>query len=425
MQFVQALLEEDEEEEAVFDILYLLRPPGANIKRKHGGSVPGRSPNKRRDWHGRHTRLLQQYFGPDPIFEEAVFRRRYRMSRRLFSHIAHSVTNHDTYFVQKRNAAGLVGISTFLKITAALRVLAYSSSFDAIDENLEIAGPTVSQCIDHFCDEVIAVFGDEFLRPPRKEELERLLKQNERRGFPGMVGSIDCMHWVWKNCPMSLAGQHKGKEKKPTKVLEAVADYDLRIWHYNFGSPGSLNDINILEQSPLFDSMLRGEALQVTYTVNGNSYDTPYMLADGIYPEWSVFVKSIEKPIDKKRKNYSKHQEGCRKDVERTFGVIQARWRILDTPCELWSTAKMDKVMHACIIMHNMIVEDERHLRDSDRIDFLFDVRNQPGGLPEFTVSRPARASGHDTIEQLIVHTSKLRNARAHVRLRDDLIEHL
>ncbi|ETI30026.1 hypothetical protein F443_22854 [Phytophthora nicotianae P1569] len=65
--------------------------------------------------------------------------------------------------------------------------------------------------------------------------------------------------------------------------------------------------------------------------------------------------------------------------------------------------------------MHNMIVEDERHLRDSDRIDFLFDVRNQPGGLPEFTVSRPARASGHDTIEQLIVHTSKLRNARAHL----------
>ncbi|ETL80567.1 hypothetical protein L917_18945 [Phytophthora nicotianae] len=75
--------------------------------------------------------------------------------------------------------------------------------------------------------------------------------------------------------------------------------------------------------------------------------------------------------------------------------------------------------------MHNMIVEDERHLRDSDRIDFLFDVRNQPGGLLEFTVSRRARDSGHDTIEQLIVQTSKLRNARAHARHRDDLIEHL
>lgn len=71
---------------------------------------------------------------------------------------------------------------------------------------------------------------------------------------------------------MALAGQHKGKEKKPTKVLEAGADYDLRIWHYNFGSPGSLNDINILEQSPLFDKMLRGEALQVEYSINGKAF---------------------------------------------------------------------------------------------------------------------------------------------------------
>eukprot|EP00644_Phytophthora_capsici_P019081 jgi/Phyca11/132136/e_gw1.137.14.1 len=86
-----------------------------------------------------------------------------------------------------------------------------------------------------------------------------------------MIGSIDCMHWVWENCPVYLAGQHKGKEKKPTKVLEAVADYDLRIWHYNFGSPGSLNDINILEQSRIFDSLLSGEALEVEYNINGKN----------------------------------------------------------------------------------------------------------------------------------------------------------
>ncbi|KAE9088622.1 hypothetical protein PF002_g21316 [Phytophthora fragariae] len=87
-----------------------------------------------------------------------------------------------------------------------------------------------------------------------------------------------------------LAGQHKDKEKKPTKVLEAVADYDLRIWHYNFGSPGSLNDLNILDQSSIFDRFLRGEALNVEYTIN-----------DGIYPEWSVFAKTIEKPLGNKR----------------------------------------------------------------------------------------------------------------------------
>eukprot|EP00644_Phytophthora_capsici_P002357 jgi/Phyca11/105696/e_gw1.11.839.1 len=209
-----------------------------------------------------------------------------------------------------------------------------------------------------------------------------------------MIGSIDCMHWVWKNCPITLAGQHKGKEKKPTKILEVVADYDLRVWHYNFGSPGSLNDINVLEQSRIFDSMLRGDSLEVLYSINGNTYDMPYFLADGIYPEWCVFVKSIEKPLGNKRKLFAKYQEANRKDVERCFGVLQARWRILDIPCRLLSPIKIEKVMKTCIILHNMIVEDERELQDGDTFNYLFEEQNQPDGF-------------------------------VHNRLQDDLVEHL
>ncbi|KAE9128498.1 hypothetical protein PF005_g5246 [Phytophthora fragariae] len=74
---------------------------------------------------------------------------------------------------------------------------------------------------------------------------------------------------------MAVAGQHKAKEKKPTKVLEAVADYKLRIWHYNFGSSGSLNDLNMQDQSPVFDALLRGDATTIHFEINGYTYDTP------------------------------------------------------------------------------------------------------------------------------------------------------
>ncbi|CAN1249305.1 hypothetical protein LINPERPRIM_LOCUS7101 [Linum perenne] len=43
-----------------------------------------------------------------------------------------------------------------------------------------------------------------------------------------MIGSIDCMHWEWKNCP-AWDGQCTGYKKKPTIVLEAVASYDTWI----------------------------------------------------------------------------------------------------------------------------------------------------------------------------------------------------
>jgi hypothetical protein len=52
-----------------------------------------------------------------------------------------------------------------------------------------------------FCEDVIAVFDKYYLREPNMDDTARLLSINESRGFPGMLGSFDCMHWQWKNCP--------------------------------------------------------------------------------------------------------------------------------------------------------------------------------------------------------------------------------
>jgi hypothetical protein len=41
------------------------------------------------------------------------------------------------------------------------------------------------------------------------------------------------------------------------------------------------------------------------------------------------FVKTIHLPQCGKDKLFAEHQEGARKDVERVFGVLQARFAIL------------------------------------------------------------------------------------------------
>ncbi|XP_057724086.1 uncharacterized protein LOC130940055 [Arachis stenosperma] len=85
-----------------------------------------------------------------------------------------------------------------------------------------------------------------------------------------------------------------------------------------------------------------------------------YYLADGIYPEWATFVKSISKPQDEKRKLFAQYQEGQRKYVERAFGVLQARFPIIRGPAHFWEKKKLANIMRAYIILHNMIVEDEK-----------------------------------------------------------------
>jgi hypothetical protein len=110
----------------------------------------------------------------------------------------------------------------------------------------------------------------------------------------------------------------------------------------------------------VFEDIFEGRAPPVSYVVNGNEYNMGYYLTDGIYPQWAAFIQSVRLPKTSKEKLFVEHQEGVRKDVERAFGVLQARFAIIRHPALAHDKNMLGKIMLACIIMHNMIVEDER-----------------------------------------------------------------
>jgi hypothetical protein len=218
------------------------------------------------------------------------------MRQPLFSRIVAAVEEYDSFFTQRRDAAGRLGLSPLQKVTAALRQLAYGAQADAIDEYVRIGESTAIESLKRFCRAVTGVFEETYLRAPTEEDVKKLLQVGEERGLPGMLGSLDCVHWSWKNCPTAWQGQYTGKEKEPTVILEAVASYDLWIWHAFFGMLGSHNDINILDQSPLFADLVEGRTPAAGFDVNGQHYSMGYYLADGIYPQWATIVQSISEP---------------------------------------------------------------------------------------------------------------------------------
>ena len=78
--------------------------------------------------------------------------------------------------------------------------------------------------------------------------------------------------------------------------------------------------------------MYEGQAPNCEYIVNGRKYNMGYYLSDGIYPRWATFVKTIPLPQGAKTKLFAERQESVRKDVERAFGVLQARFAIIRGP---------------------------------------------------------------------------------------------
>ena len=174
-------------------------------------------------------KLWNDYFSETPTYPHNIFRRRFRMNKSLFLAIVDRLSQEFKFFQLKEDASGRSTLSPLQKCTAAIRQLAYGGAADAIDEYVRMAETTARKCLHHFTAGIIHLFGDEYLRHPTPEDLERLLAVGEQRGFPGMIGSIDCMHWEWKNCPAAWKGMYSRGTDKPTIVLEAVAGQDLWI----------------------------------------------------------------------------------------------------------------------------------------------------------------------------------------------------
>jgi hypothetical protein len=166
----------------------------------------------------------------------------------------------------------------------------------------------------------------------------------------------------------------------------------------------------VLDRSPLLSNLLQGAGHDMTFEVNGHVYNRYYLLADGIYPQWSCFLQPIHEPQGEKKEHYTKMQSGARKDVERAFGVLQARWEIVKNPYRQWELDTMNNIILCCIILHNMIIEDEQ----GQNFEPIFYQAIQGGGMWRGLSFRELNAG-----------TRELENMEMHFALRNDIMDHL
>ncbi|KAL6282943.1 hypothetical protein ACE6H2_013872 [Prunus campanulata] len=295
-----------------------------------------RAPNMDRRRESRGKNLLEDYFIPNSLYPASKFRERYRMQPHLFQKIMHDICNYDTYFTQKHDAVGVLGLIPEQKLTAALRMLAYGASAEQVDEIARMGKSTILECL-------------------------------------------------WKNCPTAWQGEYGNRKGQKSIILEAVASFDTWVWHAFFGVAGSQNDLNVLGQSPVFDE----------------------------------------------ERNFASFQEGYRKDVERCFGILQARWAIIRGAARMLDEEVLRSIMMTCIILHNMIVEDEYdydapEVFEPDPMNTaltrIYERPMGPNGLP--MEPEPLLQDGQFN-NPMIDRYQEMQSSYVHERRQVDLIEYL
>jgi hypothetical protein len=397
----------------------------SSSEQKHGGSRRGKASNRAIGRSIGAKTIQRDYFaGSASTFSTEEFERRFRVPKKIWDVLREGICRADNYFRQKRDATGLTGASTEQKMVAAIRQLAYGIPADACVEYVRLSETTCNMSLHRFCQAVVGEFETEYLRLPTVDEIAEIEGHYAKLGFPGCIGCLDCASWEWDACPVGWQGDYKGKDKKPVCRMEVVADDYLRIYHCMFGVPGSKNDLNILNQSTLFNEVRVGKwpPIRPQSVISGMPLTWFYYLADGIYPRYKIFATSISNPKTRKEKLYSQHQESARKSVERVFGVLFKRFQILYRPSRLWHKHKMTKILKTCVIIHNMVAEERKHLYHGTRNVRLFDSSE---GTPTDLVLIPNPQGAQEMAAYWRDFVAQIEDANEHRKLKESLIEYI
>jgi hypothetical protein len=198
--------------------------------------------------------IMDDYLGDLPRFSLDDFKRIFRISRHRYEEIRSYLCRTDSFFQAGYDAYKRQKVSADAKILITLKYLAYGCSINSFRDYFQMGESTAMMCVKKVTKLMSSSteFRSRFLpaiTPADAKQLEAL--HHKQHGVRGMIGSLDCSHFVWANCPVAFHGQFQGKEEKRTIVMEAVCDYNRFAWHTVFGYSGVLNDINIWDASLL------------------------------------------------------------------------------------------------------------------------------------------------------------------------------
>ncbi|KAI2500464.1 Ribosomal protein-like protein [Fragilaria crotonensis] len=181
-----------------------------------------------------------------------------------------------------------------------------------------------------------------FARKMSRSDARRLSVLHEAvHGVAGMIGSLDCMvyeYWMEKLF-CCVAGFEQQKIR--SCLLKSFLDGSFA------------NDVD-------FEFRIGEDRV----------FHRLWVLVDGIYPELSRFVKTIQEPVGHKASRYARWQESARKDVERAFGVLQCKFHVLVRKIELWYVGDIANVVNSCICLHNMMVANGMAMGDEESEEF-------------------------------------------------------
>jgi hypothetical protein len=289
-----------------------------------------------------------------------TFRLRFTVPFQLYQQLLGFAEN---WFPQKKvDACGREVTPIFLKLLGTLRILGKGCSWDLLYElsgvSAEVHRNWTLKFLEKFSTEMYSVY------PRNSEELDAVTSLYAACGFPGCVGSTDCVHIRWECCPSMWSSVFKnGKHTYASIAYEMTVDHTKRFQATTIGHYGTTSDKTIVKfdgfvNTIRFDKMFTEAQFKIL--VADNRWITEkgvYLLVDGGYHKWRIMQCPIKHTVYEDRARWSEFAESVRKDVECSFGILKKRFQFLKNAITWHRKRDIDNAVFSCVILHNMLHE--------------------------------------------------------------------
>ena len=245
------------------------------------------------------------------------------------------------------------------------RVLATGMPLNSFDEVAGCSESTMQLFFIPFAEWLVGQYEVEILSwPTTPEMIEKIERPFKGLGLPGCIGSMDGVHVASDAVPVSLTGDHCGKESYPTVVFNVTSGHNRRVINVAGPFPGAFSDKNTVERDTFVEEV-RTSGLYNSFDwqcfqANGmvRTIKGLWILCDQGYLSWRAticaFCSAVAGPMAVR---WNRLVSATRKDIECTFGIMKKRFRILRLPLLFRPITKIGTIFRCCAILHNMLLD--------------------------------------------------------------------
>ena len=232
------------------------------------------------------------------------------------------------------------------RIALSLNRLSSGNSLRGCAETYGIHESTASIIVREFCAAIEKHLKPLVIEKQTKTTLNRIAAEfEELRGLPYVIGAVDGSHIPIIAPPLDPTSYYCRKGFY-SALLQGVVDSTCRFWDYDFGWAGRCHDWTLFKNSDIGKKVMRGELL-------------PYkLMGDAAYPMRPWFYspfKGEKDGLPRAKAHWNFIQSSTRMAVERAFGILKGRWRILLKRIDM-PLRHVPNVVTTCICLHNLCI---------------------------------------------------------------------